>query len=337
MDKLFSQTKVPVWFMRQAGRYLPEYKKLRSTERTFLDLCFNSEKAAQISLQPIERFDLDFIILFSDILVVPHALGQFVDFKENIGPILKPINNKHDLSHNNLTSNLKILDPIFKTIKLIKNKNKKKNVIGFCGGPFTVLTYMIEGGTSKDHQKVKLKIKNEKKELLEVIEILIEFSSMYLIEQIKSGANIVKIFESWAGLLEGDEYVDFIIEPNKKILKNIKKVFPNIPVACFPRKSESQICKFLENVECDIISLDEKFPEELLEIAKKKNIIVQGNLNPEILVRGGKEMKETIKKILLRFNGNKHIFNLSHGVLPHTPIANVEKTIQLIRDFNEAR
>ena len=337
MDKLFSKTKIPIWFMRQAGRYLPEYKKLRSTEKTFLGLCFNSEKAAQISLQPIERFDFDFIILFSDILVVPHALGQFVDFKENIGPVLKSINNKYDLNYNNLTNNLKILDPVFKTIKLIKNKNKKKNVIGFCGGPFTVLTYMIEGGTSKDHQKVKLKIKKEKKELLELIEILVEFSSMYLIEQIKSGANIVKIFESWAGLLEGEEYFDFIIEPNKKILKNIKNVFPNIPVACFPRKSESQIFKFLENVECDIISLDEKFPEELLEIAKEKNIILQGNLNPELLVRGGKEMEETIKKILLRFNGNKHIFNLSHGVLPHTPIANVEKTIQLIRDFNEAR
>ena len=196
---------------------------------------------------------------------------------------------------------------------------------------------MIEGGTSKNHAKVKLKIKNEKKELLEVIEILIEFSSMYLIEQIRSGANIVKIFESWAGLLEGDEYFDFIVEPNKKILKNVKNVFPNIPVACFPRKSESQIFKFLENVECDIISLDEKFPEELLEIAKEKNIILQGNLNPELLVRGGKEMEETIKKILLRFNGNKHIFNLSHGVLPYTPIANVEKTIKIIRDFNEAR
>jgi uroporphyrinogen decarboxylase len=337
MDKLFSKAKTPIWFMRQAGRYLPEYKKLRTTERTFLDLCFNSEKAAKISLQPIERFDFDFIILFSDILVVPYALGQFVDFREKIGPVLEPINNKYDLNYNNLTSNLKILDPVFKTIKLIKKRKKNKNVIGFCGGPFTVLTYMIEGGTSKDHAKVKLKIKNEKKELLEVIEILIEFSSMYLIEQIRSGANIVKIFESWAGLLEGDEYFDFIIEPNKKILKNIKNVFPNIPVACFPRKSESQIFKFLENVECDIISLDEKFPEELLEIAKKKNIILQGNLNPELLVRGGKEMEETIKKILLRFNGNKHIFNLSHGVLPHTPIANVEKTIQLIRDFNETR
>jgi uroporphyrinogen decarboxylase len=323
--------------MRQAGRYLPEYQKIRSTERTFLDLCFNSEKAAQISLQPIERFDFDFIILFSDILVVPHALGQFVDFRKNIGPVLEPINNKYDLNYNNLTSNLKILDPVFKTIKLIKKRKKNKNVIGFCGGPFTVLTYMIEGGTSKDHAKVKLKIKNEKKELLEVIEILIEFSSMYLIEQIRSGANIVKIFESWAGLLEGDEYFDFIIEPNKRILKNVKKVFPNIPVACFPRRSESQIFKFLDNVECDIISLDEKFPEELLEIAKKKNIILQGNLSPELLVRGGKEMEETIKKTLLRFNGNRHIFNLSHGVLPQTPIANVEKTIQLIRDFNEAR
>ena len=337
MDKLFSKVKTPIWFMRQAGRYLPEYKKLRSTEKTFLDLCFNSEKAAKISLQPIERFNLDFIILFSDILVVPHALGQCVDFKENIGPILEPINNKHDLNYKKITSNLKILDPVFKTIKLLKMRNKRKKVIGFCGGPFTVLTYMIEGGTSKGHEKVKLKVKREKKELLEMIEVLIEFSSLYLIEQIRSGADIVKIFESWASLLDKEEYFDFIIKPNMRILENIKSVFPNIPVACFPRRSGSQIFNFVKNVECDIISLDDKFPEELLEIAKKKNIILQGNLNPKVLVQGGKKMEEEIKKILLRFNNNRHIFNLSHGILPQTPIANVEKTVKLIRDYDETR
>ena len=337
MDKLFLQKRTPVWFMRQAGRYLPEYKRLRSTEKTFLDLCFNSDKAAKISLQPIERFDLDFIILFSDILVVPHALGQFVDFKENVGPVLEPIKNKHDLDFKNLAKNLMILDPVFKTIKIIKKNNKEKNLIGFCGGPFTVLTYMIEGGTSESHQKVKTKIKKEKSELLEIIEILVEFSSMYLIEQIKSGANIVKIFESWAGLLDNELYFDFIIKPNKKIVENIKTVFPDIPVACFPRKSESKILQFIENVDCDIISLDESFPEELLEIAKEKSIVLQGNLNPNLLVKGGKKMEEKVKKILLRFKQNRHIFNLSHGILPQTPIVNVQKTIKLIREFNETR
>ena len=337
MDKLFAQKRTPIWFMRQAGRYLPEYKKLRSTEKTFLDLCFNSDKAAEISLQPLERFDIDFIILFSDILVVPHALGQFVDFKENIGPVLKAINNKHDLDVKNLAKNLVILDPVFKTIKIIKKSNKNKNLIGFCGGPFTVLTYMIEGGTSKNHRKIKAKIKEEKKELLEIIEILVEFSSMYLIEQIKSGANIVKIFESWAGLLDNELYFDFIIKPNKKILENIKTVFPDIPVACFPRMSDSKILHFIENVGCDIISLDENFPEELLEIAKEKSIVLQGNLNPNLLVEGGKKMEERIKKILLRFKHNRHIFNLSHGILPQTPIVNVQKTIKLIREFNETK
>jgi len=335
MDKFFSQKKTPIWFMRQAGRYLPEYKKIRSTEKTFLNLCFNSSKAAKISLQPLERFDIDFIILFSDILVVPHALGQFVDFKEKVGPILEPINSKFDLNYSKLTNNLRTLSPVSKTIKIIKKKNKEKDLIGFCGGPFTVLTYMIEGGISTKHEKIKLKLIKEKKELLEIIEILIEFSSMYLIEQIRSGADIVKIFESWAGLLDDDLYFDFIIKPNMKILENIKNAFPNIPVACFPRNSGSQIFTFIENVACDIISLDEKFPEQLLEIAKKKKIILQGNLNPQLLVQGGKKMEETIKKILLKFKDNKHIFNLSHGILPHTPIVNVKNTIELIRDFNE--
>ena len=335
MDKLFSGKKTPIWFMRQAGRYLPEYKKLRSTEKTFLDLCFNSEKAAKISLQPIERFDFDFIILFSDILVVPHALGQFVDFKENIGPVLKPINDKQDLNFKKLSKNLRTLDPIFQTIKIIKKKKIDKNLIGFCGGPFTVLTYMIEGGTSKNHHQIKSKIKKEKNKTLEIIEILVEFSSMYLIKQIKSGADIVKIFESWAGLLDDEEYQEFVIKPNKKIIENIKTDFPNIPIACFPRGSESKIFQFIENVECDIISLDEKFPEEILEIAKQKNIVLQGNLNPKVLLQGGEKMEETINKILLRFKHNKHIFNLSHGILPQTPIVNVQKTIKLIRDFNE--
>lgn len=337
MDKLFSQKKTPVWFMRQAGRYLPEYKKIRSTEKSFLELCFHSNKAAEISLQPLKRFDIDFIILFSDILVIPHALGQPVDFREKVGPVLKPINNKYDLDFKKLTKNLDSLKPVFETIRIIKRKNKKKNLIGFCGGPFTVLTYMIEGGTSKNHKKIKSKIKNEKKELLELIDILVDFSSMYLLEQIKSGADVVKIFESWAGLLENDQYYDFIIKPNMKILKNVKNIHPNIPVACFPRRSETQIFNFIKNVECDILSLDDKFPKEVLEIAKEKNIILQGNLNPQLLVEGGKKMEETIKKILLKFNNNKHIFNLSHGILPHTPIENVTKTIKIIREFNETK
>ena len=159
---------------------------------------------------------------------------------------------------------------------------------------------------------------------------------MYLKKQIISGVDIIKVFESWAGLLDEDQYLDFIIKPNKKILENVKSVFPNIPVACFPRKSESQIFQFIENVECDIVSLDEKFPEELLEIAKEKNIVLQGNLNPNVLAQGGKEMEKIIKKILLRFKHNKHIFNLSHGVLPQTPIENVEILVEEIKNYNEA-
>ena len=337
MDKILDNNYISVWFMRQAGRYLPEYKKIRQTEKSFIDLCFNSEKSATISLQPIERFDFDYIILFSDILVIPHALGQQVTFKENIGPLLNPINSLRDLGQLNIKESLQTLDPVFETIKLIKKKKANKDLIGFCGGAFTVLTYMIQGGSSKDHLLVKEKVKKEKLKLLEIIEVLVEISSLYLNMQIKSGANRVMIFESWAGLLEGQDYIDFIIKPTNKLIDKVKKKYPKIPIVTFPRGSGKKILDFIDSVPCNVISLDKTFPKKILKIANEKNITLQGNLDPLILVEGGKRLDEEVKKILLTFKENKHIFNLSHGILPITPIENVIKTLKIITSFNETR
>ena len=328
MDK-----KTKIWLMRQAGRYLPEYQEIRKKEKDFISLCFNPKLACDISLQPIERFDFDFIILFSDILVIPYALGQEVKFKENIGPILGNIN--YEKLEVNLTQSLERLAPVFETIKLIKQKKKEKDLIGFCGGPFTVLNYMIEQGTSKTHEKIKKFIKSNNQLSDKIIKIITDISIEYLKKQIDSGVDFIKVFDSWAGLLDGDLYKKYIIEPNKEIAKEIKNYSPGTKQIFFPRGSKENYFNFIKEVKPDVISLDEEFPEKVFSYAKKNDIILQGNLKPTTLVQGGSKLKKGIKNILNKFNENKHIFNLSHGVLPQTPVENVETLVDIIRNYNE--
>ena len=328
MDK-----KIKVWLMRQAGRYLPEYQEIRKKEKDFMSLCFNPKLACDISLQPIKRFDFDFIILFSDILVIPYALGQSVKFKENIGPILGNIN--YEKLDENIPQNLERLAPVFETIKLIKQKKSSKDLIGFCGGPFTVLNYMIEQGTSKTHEKIKKFIKSNNQLSEKIIKIITDISIEYLKKQIDSGVDVIKVFDSWAGLLNGDLYKKYIIEPNKEIAKQIKNYSPGTKQIFFPRGSKKNYFNFMKEVKPDVISLDEEFPEKVFSYAKNNDIILQGNLKPTTLIEGGEKLKKSIKKILNKFNENKHIFNLSHGVLPQTPLENVEILVDTIRKYNE--
>jgi len=326
--------KTKIWLMRQAGRYLPEYQEIRKKEKNFMNLCFNPKLACDISLQPIKRFDFDFIILFSDILVIPYALGQEVEFKENIGPILGNLN--HEQLEVNLSVSLAKLAPVFETIKLISRQKKNKDLIGFCGGPFTVLNYMIEKGTSKTHEKIKKFIKTNNQQSKKIIKIITEVSIEYLKKQIDSGVDLIKVFDSWAGLLDGELYKKYIIEPNKEIAQEIKKYSPQTKQIFFPRGSKANYLNFMKEVKPDVISLDEEFPEKVFSYAKKNDIVLQGNLQPTILIEGGSKLKEGIKKILNKFNENKHIFNLSHGVLPQTPVENVELLVETVRNSNEA-
>ena len=328
MDK-----KTKIWLMRQAGRYLPEYQEIRKKEKNFMNLCFNPKLACDISLQPIERFDFDFIILFSDILVIPYALGQEVKFKESIGPILGNIN--YEQLEVNLSQNLERLAPVFETIKLIKQEKKEKDLIGFCGGPFTVLNYMVEQGTSKTHEKIKKFIKSNNELSEKIIKIITDISIEYLKKQIDSGADVIKVFDSWAGLLDGDLYKKYIIEPNKEIAKEIKNYSPGTKQIFFPRGSKENYFNFIKEVKPDVISLDEEFPDNVFSYAKKNDIILQGNLKPTALIEGGRKLKKGIKNILNKFKENKHIFNLSHGVLPQTPVENVEILVEIIRNYNE--
>ena len=328
MDK-----KTKIWLMRQAGRYLPEYQEIRKKEKDFINLCFNPKLACDISLQPIKRFDFDFIILFSDILVIPYALGQRVKFKEKIGPILGNLN--YEQLKLNLPQSLERLAPVFETIKLIKQKKQQKDLIGFCGGPFTVLNYMIEQGTSQTHAKIKKFIKNNNQQADTIIKIITDVSIEYLKKQVDSGVDIIKVFDSWAGLLDGDLYKKYIIEPNKEIARELKNYSPETKQIFFPRGSKENYLSFIKEVKPDVISLDEDFPEKVLSYAKKNDIILQGNLQPTMLIEGGSKLKKEIKNILKKFNGNKHIFNLSHGVLPQTPVKNVEILVDTVRNNNE--
>ena len=332
-SKKNNSSRIPIWFMRQAGRYLPEYRKIRAQKKNFLDLCFSPKLACTISLQPINRFDIDAIILFSDILVIPHALGQNVTFKENIGPILKPVKDIRDVKYFNENEWDNILSPIYETIELIKTKNKDKSLIGFCGSPFTVLNYMIEGGTSKDHKKIKLFLLSEPQKAREIIDLLVEISVHYLSKQIEAGADIIQLFESWSSLLEDELYNDFIIKPNKQIIKRLKNFHPKIPIIIFPRNSENKTEKLIKNICCDGLSIDLKTPEKVIKLCEKKKIIVQGRLDPLRLLLGGKQMEKQIKKDLFFFKKKNYIFNLSHGILPETPISNVEKMIEIIRNY----
>ena len=225
--------RTPIWFMRQAGRYLPEYHLLRGRENSFLDVCFNSELAAEISLQPINRFDLDFIIVFSDILVVPLALGQKVSFVNNIGPVLGHKDLLNDTSINNSAVE-SILKPVMETIQIVKEKSNGRKVIGFCGGPFTVLTYMIERGTSKRHEKTRAFVREYPQNVEMWVGKLTDVSIEYLIKQVESGADVVQIFDSWAGLLGDKEFEEYVVKPKNK--RRVEKTISRFARYLFPKK-----------------------------------------------------------------------------------------------------
>lgn len=332
VNKNYLEKKIPIWFMRQAGRYLPEYRKIRKSKKKFLDLCFAPQLAAEISLQPINRFDFDAIILFSDILVVPLALGQKVDFHEGRGPILDPIIDSKNLIIDESRWR-EVLSPIFKTISILSQKKENKTLIGFCGSPFTVFTYMIEGGTSKDHFITKRYIIENPIQTKKIIDKLVDISIWYLNEQIKHGADIIQLFDSWSGILDGELHDALIINPNKRIINKVKEKNKNTPIIFFPKGSSLKYQKIVSNIDLDGLSLDLDVQDRDLNMLIQKKIVLQGNLDPVRLLVGGQQLEKSVIQILERFKKKKFIFNLSHGILPQTPIINVERTIELVRNY----
>lgn len=321
----------PIWMMRQAGRYLPEYKKVRKDAGSFLDLCYTPELAVEVTMQPIRRFDFDAAILFSDILVIPDALGQKVDFLEGKGPILEPIDAK-SIKALKIDNFLNHLAPVFKAISGIRsNLSDDKALIGFCGAPWTVATYMIAGHGTPDQAPARIFSMKEREEFLFLIDILVETSSQYLIEQIKAGADCVQIFDTWSGVLGEKEFLEFCVEPVAKIVKAVKAHDPNVKVIGFPKGAGVKTVSYIEKTGVDAIGVDWTTPLDFIRDEIQPKACVQGNLDPLLLIGGGEQLREQVEIICETLKGGPHIFNLGHGITPPTPIENVELMVETVR------
>ena len=311
--------------MRQAGRYLPEFRKIRKSNTNFIKLCLDINLSSEITLQPLKRFDLDAAIIFSDILMVPYALGQEIEFKKDFGPKLNNLN-LETISKTKELDFFKKLLPVYKSIEKI-NKSKlilQKDVIGFVGAPWTLLVYMINGCSPK--KKLKENFFKDKNLIQKTLLILEKFLKIHIKNQIKHGATIIQIFDSWAGLLENKNLQDYIYTPTSNLVNFIKSL--NVPTICFPReiKNYKEYCKIIKP---DVINIDYKINPE--EIRKEINIVVQGGMDPKILLTDKDKLKNEAKKYLEIFKDHPYIFNLGHGVLPETDPQMVDYLIKFVK------
>lgn len=322
----------PVWLMRQAGRYLPEYRKIRSQTKSFLDLCYDVEFAKEVTLQPIRRFNLDAAIIFSDILVIPDAMGIEVNFKENEGPVLGAIQDISQLKEALTKKELEKLNPVYQALAKVKQELPSNvGLIGFSGAPWTLASYIVEGKLSKDFSTVKSIYYNDKKFFSALINHLTENVIYHLKKQIEAGAEIIQIFDSWAGMLIEEDYLELVIKPTKVIVNELKKTYPNIPIICFPRMSGFNYQKFCQEIDCDAIGIDQYVSLKWVkEICNDK--IIQGNLEPLVLLSKSQDLiKEKIDKIFDCLGDTNFIFNLGHGVVPKTPVENVEFLVNYVK------
>ncbi len=324
-----AQKTPPIWLMRQAGRYLPEYREVRAKAGSFLNLCYNPELATEVTLQPIRRFGFDAAIVFSDILVVPHALGQHVEFQEGEGPKLHPIVNAADLATLSAKDASKRFDAVYEAIaRIVSSLGGQTPLIGFCGAPWTVATYMAEGGGSPDQRAAKLMAYRDPQAFKAMLDLLVETSSAYLIGQIDAGARALQIFDSWAGSLADNDFTSFVIEPTAEIVRRVKSIHPTIPIIGFPRGSAANYARYASATGVDALGCDTAAP---LDLISGMGLPVQGNLDPLLLLAGGDAMERRVKAILNALSSKPYIFNLGHGILPDTPIENVERLTALVR------
>jgi uroporphyrinogen decarboxylase len=316
--------------MRQAGRYLPEYQKIRKKNKNFINFCLNINDATKVSLQPINRFNLDAAIVFSDILLILNASGQKVEFKEKTGPILENYNlNKFYKTKDKIF--IKKLENVYKILKKIKKiLPKEKALIGFAGSPWTLLTYMINKGSPKKNIKFLKNLK--KKEIIKIIKRLEHLIYIHCKEQILAGADIIQLFDSWAGLIEKKNLKEFCINPNKNIVSKIKKNFPNNPIICFPKGINKNINNFIKDVKPHGISID--YDINLKKLNLNNNVVFQGGMNPKFLLGNNKRMFNEAKKYLNFFKNKPYIFNLGHGILPKTKPENVKRLVEFVRSYN---
>lgn len=317
------------WFMRQAGRYLPEYREVRKNFSNFLEFCYTPEAACEVTLQPITRFGMSAAIIFSDILVIPDALGIDVKFSEGYGPILKPVSDISELSKSNFSEKLA---PVYEAISITRKElAKDKALIGFCGLPWTLACYMVEGKGSRDFSSVRQTAFRKKDFFAELIEILTDAVIDHSIAQIKAGAQAIQLFDSWAGVLSEQEFYDYSIIPSKKITSEIKEKYPNVPVIGFPRLAGSKMLDYAKLTGVDSVSFDGSVSLDFTKNELQKQVIVQGNLDSVLIAEDRNEALKQTKKIIETLGDKSFVFNLAHGILPHTPVDNVKAVCDIIQ------
>lgn len=324
------QDRPPLWLMRQAGRYLPEYRALREKKGGFLELCYDSDAAAEVTLQPIRRFGFDGAILFSDILVIPHALGQDLWFEAGEGPRLAPTLVDHALS--SLQAAPQRLDPVYGTVaKVAAALPPETTFLGFIGSPWTVATYMVAGQGSKDQSLTRRLAYRDPKAFQEILDAIIDLSITYLSGQIQNGVEAVQLFDSWAGSLSPAQYDQWVIAPNAEIVRQLKALHPNTPIIGFPKGAGGKLPQYAVETGVDALGLDETVNPHWANAALPPELPLQGNLDPLALVTGGEVLDRAIDDILAAFPDRPHIFNLGHGIVPDAPIAHVEHLIRRVR------
>lgn len=323
----------PWWLMRQAGRYLPEYRQLRATADSFIELCLNPPLAAELTLQPVRRYGMDAAILFSDILMLPYALGQNLTFLEKEGPVLERIDSPAEVARLDPRRIASSLAAVFETVTRVKAVlDARTTLIGFAGAPWTVATYMVEGRGSRDFRLVKSWAYRDPQGFDGLIELLAESTIEYLAHQIEAGVEVVQLFDSWAGALPERAFVRWVIEPTKRIVAALKTRFPDCPVIGFPRAAGALHERYLRETEVAGISVDTAVPPGYARERLQPHGAVQGNLDPVLLIVGGTALEEAVQGLRRVLGERNYIFNLGHGVLPETPPENVEALARLLAE-----
>ncbi len=320
----------PLWLMRQAGRYLPEYRELRAEKGGFLALVYDSEAACEITIQPLRRFKMDGAILFSDILIVPHAMGQQLSFGAGEGPALAPPLADADFSA--LTPAPGYFDKIYETVAKVRSRiDPSVTMLGFAGSPWTIATYMVAGHGSKDQADARTLAYQDPQAFQALIDAIVRATVTYLSGQIRAGAQALQLFDSWAGSLSPAQFERWVIAPTASIVSQLKALHPEVPLIGFPKGAGAKLAAYARETGVDAIGLDETLDPDWANTTLPKNMPVQGNLDPLVLMAGGDAMATAVRRIRTAFASRPHIFNLGHGIGQHTPIANVEALVAMVR------
>jgi uroporphyrinogen decarboxylase len=333
-----SLARPPWWLMRQAGRYLPEYRAVRANTPDFIELCLTPTLAAELTLQPVRRYRMDGAILFSDILLLPYALGQKLTFREGEGPVLEPIETSSGIARLDPEQVVSRLGPVFEAIdRVAASLDPQTTLIGFAGAPWTVATYMVEGGSSRDFRRVKSWAYGDVADFGALIGLLTESTISLLAAQIEAGAEVVQLFDSWAGILPEPAFERWVIEPTRVIVAALKRRFPDHPIIGFPRGAGLLYERYITETGVDGIGLDSMVPAGHARERLQPRAAVQGNLDPVLLITGGSSLETAVRELCQALGSGPFVFNLGHGVLPETPPENVEALARLLAEPLAAR